>query len=256
MSTKQNTKTVSREALADTTNEELARSIAAELVASFSAGTMSAKERTFEQARIAYAGNQSGATDADVARETTVALAATFPKPQQEWARETSVSKGGASVTRVTITQRRTAWSDVTDAGMTPTLEAVAAAFSLTSAGAKGLADLRAQLIEDTKKRPKAQREAFYVKQSFERFQELVAKNKANSKRAENAAEASADAKSEGVSFEITLDTVEDIAAYVAATVARRWSEDDAARLAAIFAGAAEAVTSDLLDADAEADAA
>jgi len=255
MSTKQNTKTISREALADTSNEELARSVAAELVASFSAGNMSAKERTFEQARIAYAGNQSGATDADVARETTVALAATFPKAQQEWARETSVSKGGASVTRVTITQRRTAWSDVTDAGMTPTLEAVAAAFALTSAGAKGLAELRKELIEDTKKQAKARREAFYVKQSFERFQELVAKNKAASKRAENAATASADEKAESVSFEVTLDTVEDIAAYVAATVARRWSEDEAARLAVIFTDATERLTGFVAD-EAEEDAA
>lgn len=230
-----------REALAESVPTVNMGIIARDLVASFTAEQQSSKERVFEQARITAAAKASGASDEKIAEATTEAMLATFPEADRKYAATLSVTDGGASVTRVTIKQRRQAWEDLVEAGVTPTVDTVDAAFKVATKGLKGLAELRTKLAADTKKQPANRRATYYIAQSRIRVANL-AKAVAEAK-AEAAATKAANAKAETpeVDAEVILESAEDFIAYVKATLERPWSDDDRALIIAALTEAVSA---------------
>lgn len=218
---------VTREELSASVPEVALGAVVEKLVASFSAQLLSNDERTFDQAQQAYLGHAAGHKDDAIAEATTAAMHAAFPDRDPE----VSVTKGGASVTRVTIVQRRQAWADLLEAGITPTVPTVRAAFNLSSSGAKGLSDMRKKLIADTKALAEDQRDVYFIEEARRRFLNLRNANK--TAKSESAAGQSADNKAEDTSEVITLDTAEQFIALVQAELARPWSDDDKALIVA-----------------------
>jgi hypothetical protein len=229
---RQSTSVVTREQLAAEVPSVSAAVVAQELAPIFRSDQTSRTEKLFEASRVAFAAHTSGLKDDDIASATTEAMVALFPKAQQKIAASTSVEKGGATVTRVTIIQRRQAWGDLVEAGVTPTVATIEAAFRLTSTGQKGLSDMRTKLNADTKKQPAGKRADYYIAQSIRRLTELKAANAAA--KAEESAQKSADKKAETPdAAPVQLDTAQEFIDYVRAEMARPWSDEDRALIMA-----------------------
>lgn len=233
-------KVITREETAKVVVDETttATATARELAASFISENTTKDERLFEQARIAFAGIATGAKANDIAKATTEAVAETFVESDREWARNNSVTVGGAKVSRVTITQRADAYSSILSAGIeTPTMPLVTTAFrAFTSKGAPGLAEAHKSLIKETFKLPVGEREAHYMENARAVSDSVVAAKREASKadNSEKAATRSADAKADGAT--VTFDdgtTVEGVIAYIRSAVALKWSDDERATLMA-----------------------
>lgn len=189
---------------------------------------------TFNACRIASAGIGAGQTGQAIADATTKALAfIMYPDVKSAAYRdalETSVSRGGAKVTRVAIDQRKNAWNDVVTAGLTPTENLVEKSYKLATTG--GSAEIRAKLVTALAKVPAGTREAAFLKKFAEA---TVALRKANAdKKSTDSATASADDKAEvpetdGASVTVMDDTAEEIVAYLHALGARKFTASDAA---------------------------
>ena len=237
--TKRPVKVVTREETAEVVVNETstAEATARELAVSFASENTNRDERLFDQARIAFAGVSTGAKPNDIAKATAKAMADTFPEESRAWAEATSVTEGGAKVSRVTITQRSDAYGAILRAGITvPTVELVAVAFrAFTSKGAPGLADAHTALIKETLALDESEREAHYLANARRVSAEVVARKKAvtDAAHSEKSAASSADAKSEAVVENIELDDVTGVIAFIRASVARPWSDDDKALLMA-----------------------
>lgn len=186
------TATVTREALAATVPTTSATVIAEELAPLFREDT----DRTFDLCRVAHMGVSAGVKGDDIAKATTVALAAImYPDnfKAREWAESTSVSSGGAKVSRTAIVQRATAWADLLDANVTPTAASVSAAYKLATTG--GSKDARVKIIASVARESAAKRENAYIRKATDA---LVSLRKSNRERnSEAAATRSADAKAE-----------------------------------------------------------
>lgn len=243
MATRTTTKTVTREELAASVPTANVKAVATELAPFFIA------KGTFDMCRIAYAATvEGGLKGDDVAKATTEAvadlirervLASGATKATADKAREdaltTSTSKGGASVTRTAIVQRAAAWSDVVEAGIIPTEATVETAYKITTTG--GSADARKAIIASVKREAPAKRANSYIRKVTDA---LVVLRKGNrDKTAESAATAAADNKAEApVTEEVVLDSAEEFATYIRANIARPWSDDDKAMLAAVLSEA------------------
>lgn len=233
-------KTREEEAATVVNSTSTAEAAARELAVSFASETMSRDERLFEQARIAFAAIATGAKPNDIAKATTTAMAETFPTDAREWAAETSVSNGGAKVSRVTIVQRADAYSAILSAGITvPTVELVSIAFrAFTSKGAPGLADGHKRLIADTLKVAEAGRVDFYRANARSRANEIVARKKAANAPAnsEAAATRSADKKAErpAIPADVTFTgSAAEFVDVIKAGLSLPWSDDDRAEIMA-----------------------
>lgn len=234
--------TVTREELAASVPTANVKAVGAELAPLFR------NKNTFDMCRIAYAAVvEGGLKGDDVAKATTEAVAdlihadliaagvakATADKARAD-ALTTSVAKGGAAVTRTAIVQRQQAYGDVVEAGIVPTPATVEVAYKITTTG--GSADARKAIIAAVKREAPAKRANSYIRRVTDA---LVGLRKSNrDKTAESAATASADEKSEAVVEEVVLDSAEEFANYVRANVARPWSDDDKAMLAAVLSEA------------------
>ena len=245
-------KIISREALAASVEVIPVPSVPVSSVASSLAPLLRSKSN-FDACRIAYEGSVAGHTDAQIAEAVTDAIAdlivgdlpAGLPKATVAKAREdalnTSVAKGGAAVTRPAIGQRRNAWADVVAAGIEPTEATIEAAYRLTTIGYKGLPELRKSLVENVAKESAAKRPNSFVRRATDALDMI--RNEKKESRAEKAATESADEKAENVTEEVALDTAADFILYVRATVARTWSDDDKALIAAALTEAASALS-------------
>ncbi len=218
---------ITREELAASVPEVSLASVTEQLVDSFRTQLLTNDERNFDQARVAYLAHTNGHKDEAIAESVSAALSAAEPGRDPEL----SVTKGGAAITRVVIVQRRQAWSDLLEAGVTPTVPAVRASLSLTQSGAKGLSDLRKKLQADTKALAEEQRELYFIEEARRRFDNLKKGNA--EKKAEEAAKKSADSKSEDTSEPVQLDTAEQVVALIKAELARPWSDEDKALIVA-----------------------
>jgi len=224
-----------------------AGAVARELAASFISETASKDERVFEQARIAFAGIATGAKANDIAKATTDAVADTFVESDREWARNNSVTVGGAKVSRVTVTQRADAYAAILNAGISePTMELVVTAFrAFTSKGAPGLADAHKRLIKETFKLDESERAAHYMENARVVSATVTARKRDEAAKAhsEKSATASADAKAEApVSTEPAtfLDTPLALLDFIRGELSRDWSDGDRAE---IMAGLSEIVS-------------
>lgn len=223
-----------------------ATATARELAASFISETATKDERLFEQARIAFAGIATGAKANDIAKATTDAVAETFVESDREWARNNSVTVGGAKVSRVTITQRADAYSSILSAGIAePTMDLVTTAFrAFTSKGAPGLADAHKKLIKETFKLSEEERAAHYIENARVVSATVTARKKDEAAKAhsEKAATASADKKSEAPVSEAAnlLDTPLALLDFIRGELSRDWSEGDRAE---IMAGLSEIIS-------------
>lgn len=201
-----------------------AGAVGEELAASFN----SEKATNFDACRIAHAAIvESGLGAEDVAKATTRALAnLMFPSDasKRKWAETTPRNKGGASITRVAITQRKDAYADVIEAGITPTPDTVDWAYKLATTG--GSKDARTRVVVAVKKAAPAKREVTFINKAST---ELITLRKANAEKSSaNAAGKSADDKAESPSEEsprtVLEETVEEVSAYLRAQATRDWS--------------------------------
>lgn len=231
---------ITPEALAEAVPTVNLTAVANDLRDSFKGDQSNRLAVLFEQSRITAAAKASGASDEKLADLVTAAMLDTFPESERAYRATLSVDKGGATVTRVTIKQRRQAWEDLIEAGVVPTHGAVEAAFRLAVTGAKGLSDMRKRLAVDTLAQSADTREAFYIAESVSRLKALKDANKPE--KAESAATASADEKAEDHSEPVALDTVGDFVLYLKATVARPWNDDDKATLSAALQAALDSL--------------
>lgn len=239
--TKKSNKPVVREAEAKAVVDSttVADSAGSMLAASFASENSSADERRFEQARIAFHAVTTGAKPNDIAKATAKAASLNFPEERRSWAEATSVTNGGAKVTRVTIVQRSDAYASILASGIdSPTMELVTTAFrAFTSKGSKGLAEAHKKLQVETLALPEGEREAHYLGHAFAVSAGVVASNKAAGAEAhsEKSATDAADSKSD-VHDDVPLESAADFIAYVRASVSRPWSDTDRADIMAALA--------------------
>ncbi len=244
------TSVVTREALAASVPTANVKAVASELAPYF------LDKGTFDMCRIAYAATvEGGLKGDDVAKAVTVAVAdlrrerlikagvakATADKAHAD-ALGTSVSKGGAQVTRVAIVQRAAAWGDVIEAGIVPTVDVIETAYKLTATG--GSADTRKAIIAAVKRETPAKRANSYITRVTNALPGLRKSNR--ERTAESAATASNNRMAEApetVAEEVTLDGVGEIVAFLRATSARKWSDDDKATLVAALTEAIDTLS-------------
>jgi hypothetical protein len=245
--TTKSNKVVSREELAASVPTANVSAVASELAPFFR------NKGTFDMCRIAFAATvEGGLKGQDVADATTKAIAdairedllkagvakATADKAHAD-ALTTSVAKGGAQVSRTAIVQRASAWSDVVEAGIVPTVPVIEVAYKITTTGGSG--DARKAIIAAVKRETPAKRANSYIRRVTDALVVLRKGNRDNT--AESAATASADDKAETVVEEVTLDGAEEIIAFIKATAARKWSDDDKALIVAALSEAIDTLS-------------
>lgn len=247
MAAKTVTKTITREALAASVPTANVVTVGTDLAPYFRV------KGTFDMCRIAYAATvEGGLKGDDVAKATSSALAdlihaeaiaSGVSKATADKARKdnltVSVSKGGAMISRPAIVQRASAWKDVLDAGIVPTEAVVEAAYKINTTG--GSADVRKKIIVAVKREAPGKRANSYINKVTDALVGLRKSNRDN--KSESAATASADEKSENTTTPVELDGVEEVVSYLRATIARPWSDEDKATLAAALAEALAAVS-------------
>lgn len=229
---------ITAEALAETVTEEAPTTSAAAIAAEL-APVLRGVEAKFDACRIAYAGVSAGVKPQDIADATTRVIAEAMAEnvtAKNRAAYITAISKvsqkdGGASITRVAIVQRKDAWKDLVDSGITPTPAGVEASIKVTQTG--GTSDLRKALIASAKKVPTANRQAWYIAESAKRL--VALKDTKAAAKAEAAAGQSADNKSDQPTEEVVIESVESFTEYVRAFVAAPHTDEDKATLSALF---------------------
>lgn len=235
--------TATREALAQSVvTEAPARS--AESIATELAPYLRGASDTFGACRVAFAGIEAGQTGQAIADAVTKVLA-TLMHPNEKSAAHrtalaTSVSKGGAKVSRVAIDQRKNAWSDVVNAGITPTEDVVEKAYKLATTG--GSAEPRARVVVAVAKLPEAKRAEAFIQKVEAALGALRQSNK--ERHSENAATRSADKKAEQVHQEIEVRdaSAAEIAGYLRDLGKREWSDADKAILTDALADLSAAI--------------
>src|SRR5690606_10395199 len=166
----------------------------------------------FESCRVAHAAVvDSGLKASDVADATTKAIRLITRDPTR-------------SISRPAISQRVNAWADLLAAGIEPTPDTVAAAYSLATTG--GSTPYREKLVAKVRKLASARRADAFIKGVGDAKKAIKAARKAA--QSETAATTSADGKAEtpaeNPAVTVMQDTADEVVATLNAWAAREWT--------------------------------